>query len=125
MQINPNARYLDSHEYVLREGAIHTIGISDYGQDSLGDIAFVELPPVGTVLKKGAVLGVCESVKAASDLYAPVSGTVVAVNTAVQADPALINRDCYGSGWLLKVENADDGDFNSLLDAKVYAALLG
>lgn len=125
MTIDKNARYLDSHEYAKKEGNQFVVGISDLAQDSLGDIVFVELPKVGAVISKLAVFGVLESVKAASDLYMPVSGTITAVNTVLVDDPGLVNRDCYGQGWLVKVEPSTAGDWDSLLDPSAYEAIAG
>jgi glycine cleavage system H protein len=99
------------------------VGISDYAQASLGDITYVQLPKVGAVLKAGASFGVVESVKAASDVYAPAGGTVVAVNTALDSAPEALNRDPYGAGWILKLRLSDGGEAAGLLDAAAYAQL--
>jgi glycine cleavage system H protein len=120
MKIDTTARYRASHEYARREGSVMVIGISDHAQEALGDIVFVELPEVGKTVKAGAAFGVVESVKAASDLYAPVSGKVVAVNEALQGDPALVNRECYAGGWMIKVEPSSPAEYDSLLDAAAY-----
>lgn len=125
MKIDQNARYLISHEYARKDGSNLVVGISDHAQEALGDIVFVELPEVGRVLKKGEVFGVIESVKAASDLFAPVSGTVLAVNEAVSGNPGVINKDSYGEGWLIKIAPAKASDYNDLLDAAAYAAGAG
>ena len=125
MTIDKNARYIDSHEYAKKEGTLIVVGISDLAQDSLGDIVFVELPKVGSVLAKLAVFGVLESVKAASDLYLPVSGTVTDINTSLLDDPGLVNRDCYGQGWLVKIEPSDPAEWDSLLDPVAYEAITG
>lgn len=125
MKIDQNARYLISHEYARKDGSNLVVGISDHAQEALGDIVFVELPEVGRVLKKGEVFGVIESVKAASDLFAPVSGTVLAVNEAVSSNPGVINKDSYGEGWLIKITPAKASDYNDLLDAAAYAAGAG
>jgi glycine cleavage system H protein len=119
-------RYAKSHEWVRTEadGTV-TIGITDYAQNSLGDITYVQAPKVGAVLAAGAVFGVVESVKAASDLYAPVAGTVVAVNPALDAAPETVNREPYGAGWMLRLKPADSAAAGGLLDAAAYGALLG
>lgn len=119
-------RYAKSHEWVRPEadGTV-TIGITDYAQNSLGDITYVQSPKVGAVLAAGAVFGVVESVKAASDLYAPVAGTVVAVNPALDGAPETVNREPYGAGWMLRLKPADPAAAATLLDAAAYGALLG
>lgn len=117
-------RYAKSHEWLKPEGdGTATVGISDYAQASLGDITYVQLPKVGAVLKAGASFGVVESVKAASDVYAPAGGTVVAVNTALDSAPEALNRDPYGAGWILKLRLSDGGEAAGLLDAAAYAQL--
>lgn len=125
MSVDAKARYAESHEYARLDGKELVVGISDHAQAELGDIVFVELPAVGKSFSKGQIFGTIESVKAASDLYMPVSGTVLAVNDSLQADPALVNREPYGGGWLLKVAPANAGDMDSLLDATAYAKLAG
>lgn len=125
MAVDRNARYLESHEYARLEGELAVIGISDHAQAELGDIVFVELPSVGKTIAKGTTFGTIESVKAASDLYMPISGTVVAINEALSGDPGLVNRDCYGQGWLLKVKPSNPAEFETLLDAASYAKAIG
>lgn len=125
MAVDRNARYLESHEYARLEGELAVIGISDHAQAELGDIVFVELPSVGKTIAKGATFGTIESVKAASDLYMPISGTVVAINEALSGDPGLVNRDCYGQGWLVKVKPANPAEFETLLDAASYTRAIG
>ncbi|HAL93644.1 MAG TPA: glycine cleavage system protein GcvH [Rectinema sp.] len=125
MAIDKNARYLESHEYAKPEGELMVIGISDHAQAELGDVVFVELPNVGKELDKGVVFGTIESVKAASDLYMPISGKVVEVNEEVKNDPSLVNKDCYGSGWLIKVAPTKLSEFESLLDAESYGTSIG
>lgn len=122
----PELRYAKSHEWLRSEndGTV-TIGITDYAQNSLGDITYVQTPKVGTVLKAGETFGVVESVKAASDLYAPVAGTVVAVNSALDAAPETVNRDPYAGGWMIKLKPAESGAGSALLDAAAYGQLLG
>ena len=117
-------RYAKSHEW-LKTGAdgAATVGITDYAQGSLGDITYVQLPKVGAVLKAGAPFGVVESVKAASDVYSPVNGTVTAVNTALDSKPETLNADPYGSGWIMKLKAADPAEAGSLMDAAAYSKL--
>ena len=117
-----NLKYLDSHEWarVESDGTV-TIGISDHAQGALGDLVFVEVPEVGRALKKGGAAAVVESVKAASDVYSPVTGEVIANNSdALSATPELVNSDPYGQGWLFKVKPSNSGELASLLDAKAY-----
>jgi glycine cleavage system H protein len=120
MKIDPNCRYRSSHEYARKDGADIVVGISDHAQEALGDIVFVELPDIGKVFAQGEAIGVVESVKAASDIYAPVSGKVTAVNAALQADPALMNKDPYGAGWLLRMAPSNAAEWETLLDAVAY-----
>lgn len=113
-------KYAKSDEWVRIEGNTATIGISDYAQDQLNDIVFVELPEVGTQLAKGDSLGTVESVKAASDLYTPVAGTVVEVNSALEDEPELINSEPYGGGWIVKLTLDGEPDTSDLMDAEAY-----
>jgi glycine cleavage system H protein len=113
-------RYLESHEWATTGGDTARIGVSDFAQDELGDVVFVELPEVGDEVAAGDSFGVVESIKAVSDLYAPVSGEVVAVNEALFDRPELVNEDPYGEGWMLEVAPAADGDADGLLDADEY-----
>ena len=112
-------KYADSHEWVKVEGNIGFIGISDYAQHSLGDIVYVDLPSEGDEISKGEEFGAVESVKAASDLYSPVSGTIIEINNALEGEPELINQDAY-ENWIIKVELADPSELDSLLDAAAY-----
>jgi len=112
-------RYLESHEWVTTE-APYRIGISDFAQDELGDVVFVELPDEGDGIVAGEEFGVVESIKAVSDIYAPVSGTVAAVNEALFDQPELVNEDPFGEGWMLEVEPADESELDDLLDADAY-----
>ncbi|HAP42699.1 MAG: glycine cleavage system protein H [Spirochaetes bacterium GWD1_61_31] len=120
MNIDKNARYAASHEYALKAGDVFVVGISDHAQSALGDIVFVELPAVGKTFKQGEAFGVIESVKAASDVYLPMAGTITEVNGNLEADPALVNREPHGGGWLIKFKAANPADFNALLDAAAY-----
>ncbi|CAI50477.1 glycine cleavage system protein H [Natronomonas pharaonis DSM 2160] len=114
-------RYLESHEWAQPDDDVVRVGITDFAQDELGDIVFVELPSVGDRIEHEAEFGVIESIKAVSDLYAPVSGEVVAVNDDLEDAPELVNDDPFGDGWLLEVE-ADGDDYESLLTADEYEA---
>jgi len=125
MSIDTKARYAESHEYAKIEGDLVVVGISDHAQAELGDIVFVELPRLGKELAKGQTFGTVESVKAASDLYMPLSGRVEAVNAALQGDPALVNKEPFLGGWMLKVKPVDLGELDALMDAKAYAASVG
>jgi glycine cleavage system H protein len=115
-----DCKYTESHEWARVEGDAVVIGVSDYAQHQLGDVVFVELPPVGKSVAAGKSFGVVESVKAASDVYAPVSGTVVAINEALANDPALVNRDAFGGGWFIKVKPSNLAELDQLLDAATY-----
>jgi glycine cleavage system H protein len=115
-------KYQKSDEWVRIEGDFATLGISDYAQDQLNDIVFVELPSVGDSFAKGDSFGTVESVKAASDLYAPVGGTVTEVNTALEDSPELINADPYGKGWIIKLKLNGAADTSDLMDAEAYSA---
>ncbi len=114
-------RFTKDHEYLRLDGDVATVGITDYAQKELGDIVFVELPETGQSFAKGDELGVVESVKAASEVYAPVAGEVVAVNAALAEDPALVNRDPEGEGWFLKLKVTDGAEVADLMDAAAYA----
>ena len=120
MEFNADVKYQQSHEWARSEGDMVVVGISDYAQDELGDIVFVELPEVGKSLKKGEAFGVVESVKAASDVYMPVSGEVAEVNTALEDKPETINESPFGDGWILKIKPSDTGELDALMDADAY-----
>ncbi|WP_193211983.1 glycine cleavage system protein GcvH [Luteolibacter marinus] len=124
MNVPQNLRYNTSHEWVLVDGDIATIGISDHAQEELTDVVFVELPPVGKTVDAGDPTAVVESVKAASDIYSPISGEVVEANEAVEADPSLVNTDPYGAGWIFKLKIKDAAQLDSLLDAAGYEAMI-
>jgi len=125
MTIPQDLKYTATHEWVrLDENGIATVGITEHAQQLLGDLVFVELPEIDAPLEVGADSGVLESVKAASDLYAPVSGMVVAVNAALADEPQLINRDPYHDGWLMQIKVDEAGALDSLLDAGAYSALI-
>ncbi|QYM80523.1 glycine cleavage system protein GcvH [Horticoccus luteus] len=115
-------RYAKSHEWVrLESDGTAVIGITDYAQNSLGDITYVQLPKVGATLNAGEAFGVVESVKAASDVYLPISGTVLAVNETLNSAPETLNTEPYGAGWILKLKPVDAAQANSLMDAAAYA----
>jgi glycine cleavage system H protein len=114
--------YSREHEWVRADGTTATIGITSFAADELGDIVFVELPEVGISLSQFATFGVVESVKAVSDLYAPVSGTVTEVNDALRESPELLNADPFGEGWIARVELTDTAELDVLLNAEAYAA---
>ena len=115
-----NLLYASTHEWVATDGDQVTVGISDYAQHALGDVVFVELPEVGRMLEQGESFGAVESVKAASDLYAPLSGEVVEANGALNDSPDSVNKNPYGEGWMLKVRPADLGEISTLMDAAAY-----
>ncbi len=116
--------FTKDHEYLVVEGDVATVGITDYAQSSLGDVVFVDLPAVGAVVKKGSETAVVESVKAASDVYAPVSGEVVEVNGKLPDSPAAINEDPMGAGWFMKIRLADKGELEGLMSEAQYAEFL-
>ncbi|HYK00897.1 MAG TPA: glycine cleavage system protein GcvH [Thermoanaerobaculia bacterium] len=113
-------RYAKSHEYVHVEGGVATIGISDYAQKELGDVVFVELPQVGSELEAADELGSIESVKAVSELFSPVSGEVVEINEALAENPALVNTDPYGDGWMVRIRLSDATEVDELMTAEEY-----
>jgi len=113
-------RYTEEHEWVRAENDICTVGISTYAQEQLGDVVYVELPEVGRQLQKGKEMAVVESVKAASEVYAPVSGEVVEVNGALTGDPATVNRDAMGEGWFVKIRMSNPAELDQLMDADAY-----
>lgn len=123
--IPTHLQYTESHEWIsIDDDGIATIGITDHAQEALGDLVFVELPAVGDEVSQGDPCAVVESVKAASDLYAPVSGTVIEINEELDADPAIINTDPYDDGWLFKIELNDSSELDGLKDAEAYAEFL-
>ena len=119
-EVPEDRKYLESHEYATTGADTATVGISDFAQDELGDVVFVELPEEGDEVTKGEEFGVVESIKAVSDLYAPVSGTVVGVNEELFDRPELVNEDPYGEGWMLEIEVSDADEFDELLSAEEY-----
>jgi glycine cleavage system H protein len=119
---DPKARYAKSHEWVRLEGDVAVIGVSDYAQHLLSDIVYVELPDVGDAISAGETMGTVESVKAAEDSYAPVSGEVIEVNTELEDNPEWVNNDPYGKAWLVKITPKDLGELDALMDATAYEA---
>jgi glycine cleavage system H protein len=117
-------RYTSDHEWVRMEGAEATIGITAYAADQLGDIVFVELPEVGRTIEQFAPFGVVESVKAVSDLFAPLSGEAIEANADLGAKPELVNGDPYGAGWMIRIRVSDPGQLDGLLDPEAYDALI-
>jgi glycine cleavage system H protein len=116
--------YSKEHEWLKVEGEVATVGITDYAQNSLGDIVYVELPRIGQAIKQFSSIGVVESVKAVSDLYTPIGGEVTEINPALEADPALVNRDAFGEGWLYKVKLTDPGESAHLMQPAEYETLV-
>ena len=115
-----SAGYLESHEWAERDGDVARVGITDFAQDELGDVVFVELPDVGDHVAAGDQFGTIESIKAVSDLYAPVGGEVVAVNEALASSPELVNDDPYGDGWMIELDYEDETAFEDLLSPEEY-----
>ena len=120
----PEIRYTKDHEYVRIEGGEGVVGISEHAQQQLGDVVFAETPPVGKALKRGDPAAVVESVKAASDVFAPASGDVIAANSEVESTPGLINEDALGRGWLFRIKLADPSELSGLMDESAYAEFL-
>lgn len=125
MGIPEDLRYTNDHEWVRVDGANVRVGITDYAQDALGDVVYVDLPSVGDTVEVLAGMGEVESTKSVSDLFAPVTGTVVEINAALEASPGLLNSDPYGEGWLCVLSLDDTAQLDVLLDAAAYAALTG
>lgn len=123
-QVDQECRYADTHEWVRLEGDVATVGISDHAQELLGDLVYVELPEVGASLSAGDEAGVVESVKAASDVYSPVSGTITAVNTDLESSPELVNSDPYSDGWLFQIKVDDPAEVDGLLSPEAYTAAI-
>ena len=120
LQAPDDLKYTDSDEWVRVEGNIVTVGLTDYAQNALNDVVYVEFVDVGDNLSKGDSFGSVESVKAASDMYTPVSGTLTAVNEALEDEPELVNADPYGKGWMVKLELSDEGELDGLMDSAAY-----
>jgi len=124
MNIPKELRYTKNHEWVKIEGSKVTIGITDFAQSQLGDIVFVELPEVAAEISSGSSFAVIESVKAVSDIYAPLSGEVIEINEMLADAPETVNQDCYGAGWIATLEISDQSQLSELLDSEAYAKLL-
>jgi glycine cleavage system H protein len=124
MLIDPDAKYLKSHEWAKADGDVVSVGLTAYAIEQLGDIVYMELPEVGAEFTKDQPFGVVESVKSAADLNAPLSGKVVEVNTEIPDNPDILKTDAYGKGWLIKIEASDPGELDSLMDAEAYRAFL-
>ncbi|MFP6898052.1 MAG: glycine cleavage system protein GcvH [Roseibacillus sp.] len=124
MNVPKNLRYTSDHEWVKIEGTIATVGITDHAQEELSDVVFVELPSVGLAVGLGDSIAVVESVKAASDIYAPINGEVVEINTELEGDPSIINSSPYEDGWIFKVRFEEKSDLEDLLDAGGYEDLI-
>lgn len=124
MAIPDDVKYTKEHEWVKLDGKIATIGITDYAQEQLGDIVMVELPAEGSTVVKDDAFGVVESVKSVSDIFAPLSGKVLEVNDPLTDSPGIVNEDCYGEGWLIKIEISRTEETEELMNAKAYEAYL-
>jgi glycine cleavage system H protein len=125
MNVPQNLKYTKDHEWVLVEGDVATVGITDFAQGELGDIVYVEIETVGESIDHEEVFGSVEAVKTVSDLFMPISGEILEFNDKLEADPELVNSDPYGDGWMIKVKISDASQLNSLLDAAAYSALIG
>jgi glycine cleavage system H protein len=119
-----DVKYTEEHEWISVEGDVATVGISDFAQEQLGDVVFVELPEVGAEISAGDQVAVVESVKAASEVYSPVTGEVVEINDSIVEDPAGINGDAEGEGWFFRIRLSDPSELDDLMDAKAYAAFV-
>jgi len=117
-------RFTEDHEWIVVEGEVGTVGISNYAQEQLGDIVYVELPETGNMVSKGDEVAVVESVKAATEVYAPVTGEVVAANGKLVDDPGLVNKDAIGAGWFFKLRLSDPGELEELMDEEAYAQFI-
>ena len=124
MNFPNDVKYTKEHEWIRQEGDVAYVGITDYAQEQLGDIVFVDIQTVGETLAADEVFGTIEIVKTISDLFLPVAGEVLEQNEALEEQPELVNKDPYGEGWLIKIKPAADADFDSLLDAEAYKALI-
>ena len=124
MNLPQDLKYTKEHEWAKIDGTTATVGITDYAQSSLGDIVYVEMPKPGAKVEQSKQMGVVESVKAVSDIFAPLAGTVIEINGEVENDPAKVNNDPYGAGWLVKIQLADPGQVKDLLDAAAYQKIV-
>ncbi len=125
MNFPSDVKYTKDHEWIRAEGGLGVVGITDYAQGELGDVVFVVLPSVGKAIKQGESFGTVEAVKAVSDLYAPVSGEVVEINSDLEKNSEIVNKDPYGGGWMIKIKMKDPNEVSNLLDAAHYRELIG
>ncbi len=125
MNFPENLRYTKEHEWVAVEGDVATVGITEFAQGELGDIVFVDINTIGKELSAEAVFGTVEAVKTVSDLFLPMSGTILEKNSSLDSQPELVNQDPYGDGWMVKIRISDPGQLNGLMDATAYKALIG
>jgi glycine cleavage system H protein len=125
MNFPENVKYTTEHEWIRSEGPFGWVGITDYAQSELGDIVYIEIPPIGTKVEKGKAFGTIEAVKAVSDLCAPVTGEIVEMNIEMKDHPEIVNKDPYGKGWMVKIKITDPAQLDSLLDDQAYKALVG
>ena len=121
--IKEDLRYTKEHEWLRVDGGVATIGITDFAQGELGDVVFVEMPSVGTGLSAGDSFGTIEAVKTVAELFAPVSGEVIAVNEQLESDAALVNSDCYGEGWMIQIQMSDPSEVDEMLTAENYSEM--
>jgi len=124
LKLPDNLRYSADHEWAAEEGDLFKIGISDYAQDQMGDVVFVELPEIGAVVEKGEEFGTVESVKAVSELYLPMSGEVMEINAELEDSPELVNEDPYEGGWMVKIKATDPNQFGQMMDRQAYLTTL-
>ena len=125
MNLPQDLQYTKEHEWIKIDGTTGTVGITDHAQGELGDVVFVELPAAGKAVKQGESFGTIEAVKAVSDLYAPVTGSITAVNAALNANPELVNKEPYGAGWMVKITLTNPDELKGLMDAAAYQAMVG
>jgi glycine cleavage system H protein len=125
MNFPANLKYTKDHEWILVEGNTATVGITDFAQDALGDIIFVDISTIGKSLSSEAIFGAVDAVKTASDLFIPVSGTITEMNAQIEADPSLVNTDPYGAGWMIKMTVDNIADIDGLMNAEQYASFVG
>ncbi len=125
MNIPTDLKYTKEHEWVEVEGNIATVGITDYAQGELGDVVFVELPAIGAKIRFGDSFGTIEAVKAVSEIFSPVSGKVIEINSMLEEDPMIVNSDPYGDGWMIKVDMTDPSEMDQLLSSEDYLRLIG
>jgi glycine cleavage system H protein len=125
MNIPAELKYTKDHEWIRIEGDTATVGITDFAQGELGDIVYVEIETIGETVEQEAVFGTVEAVKTVSDLFMPLTGEVLELNSSLEGQPELVNKDPYGDGWMVKIKIADPGQLSSLLDADAYKALIG